>query len=458
MSKDDGESTTVQKSEPWIEAQRYLTGNGVPGLMPESALNYLSGGWSQQHQNLADAQSKAISGRTQGQVDQFSQLGNSMLSGGYDPSVQSVGPVGVNNMSAVQSGYQTIGQAAQVPSGQNYSVSSQNVNSQNVDPNDAFGSLGAANPTSALQQSLSGQVNNPYLAGMQQASTQTAMNQYNDAVQTGAQSLNYDVLPGIRSGAQSAGQYGGSRQGIAEGLAMGMQQQQLGRNARDLGIASINAGSNLYGNAYANAQNTMASTANNMAGLGVNNAQSNASRNLSGQTTNAGNSLAAQQYNGNLGYQSDQFNANAANNMSQFGATMGQNNNQFNAGAQNSANQYNANAANNMGQFNANLGFQNNRQDMAYRQQQLGARLQGLNTINAGNSLNDQAYQQQMGLLNDPSNSNWNNLNQYANIVGANRGSQNTTSTPNYSNPVGDALGLGIGALGLYNGISKAFA
>jgi hypothetical protein len=74
---------------------------------------------------------------------------------------------------------------------------------------------------------------NPYLAQMGQAITSTA----ND-------NLNYNVLPGINSGAVAAGGYGGSRHGIAQGLAIGQNQQ---------GIA--NSLASLYGGAYEGDQN-----------------------------------------------------------------------------------------------------------------------------------------------------------------------------------------------------------
>lgn len=69
---------------------------------------------------------------------------------------------------------------------------------------------------------------NPYLASMGNAITQQAN-----------QNLQYNVLPGINSGAVAAGGYGGSRHGIAQGQAIGMNQQ---------GIS--NALANMYGQAY----------------------------------------------------------------------------------------------------------------------------------------------------------------------------------------------------------------
>jgi hypothetical protein len=424
-----GQTTTVQKSDPWSGVQQYLVGNqktqlkpgvqpiyqtttsggngsssdgynglgglagifgngqnqttstqqvnpasdyetvGTPGIYPETAKMYQAGGWSPQMQSLADAENQSIALRTPWQVGQINQLGGALSNGQFDPNVQSV-----KNISGVPN------------------ITAQNVTAQSVDPTQAFSSLGAANPTGSISQLLSGQVNNPYLSQMAQG-LQGLSNQ----------NLMQNVMPGIRSGAEAAGQYGGSRQGIAEGVAAGNAQTGLN-----------NAIANLYGNAYQQAQQNMYGTANNMAGLGLSNAQSNANRDLTAQTTNADNSLKAQ-------------GLNAAN------ALQTQ-------------------------QFNANLGLQNNAQAMQQSQQQVANRLQGLNSIQAVNSLVDNSYAQQQGLLNAPNDYNWNNLNNYSSIVnnGAKLGGTSSTSTPYYSNPISNALGLGMSGLGLYNGLSGA--
>jgi hypothetical protein len=144
----------------------------------------------------------------------------------------------------------------------------------------------------------------------------------------------------------------------------------------------------MYNQAYQQAQQNMYGTANNMAGLGINNSQSNANRDLSAQTSNAANQLAAQT-------------------------------------------------------FNATLGLQNNQQAMQLAQQQLSNRTAGLNALGIGNSLQDQNYQQRLGLLNAADQYNWNSLNNYSSIVqnGARLGGTATTSQPNYTNPMSGALG-----------------
>jgi hypothetical protein len=136
-----------------------------------------------------------------------------------------------------------------------------------------------------------------------------------------------------------------------------------------------------------------------MAGLGLSNAQGNATRDLSAQTTNAANNLTAQ--------------------------------------SQNASNALNTQ------QYNATLGLQNNTQAMANSQQQVANRLQGVNTMQGVNTLDDQNYQQQMGLLQAPNTYNQGALTNYANVVGTMAGQGNTqnSTNPYYTNTAGNILG-----------------
>jgi hypothetical protein len=141
----------------------------------------------------------------------------------------------------------------------------------------SMSSMGAVDPTNAMSNVLRGDpTNNPYLAKMNQANVNTAMRGYNDAIQN----VNQQVMPGINNDAFAAGQYGGSRQGIAQGLAL----QGMDRSARDLGIAAMDSGNQLYGSAFQQAQNNQAQAANQMTNYGLQNGQFNASLGLQNQT------------------------------------------------------------------------------------------------------------------------------------------------------------------------------
>lgn len=138
---------------------------------------------------------------------------------------------------------------------------------------DPFGSMGGANPMGALGQMLSGQVNTAALDPVMATASRRLGEQFNE-----------QVMPGIRGGAQAAGQYGSSRQGIAEGLA-----------ARGLGYAMGDMSANMYNNAFNQAQQNMAGAANNLAGLGFNNANQDASRMAQAMQANQGYNLGLRQ-------------------------------------------------------------------------------------------------------------------------------------------------------------------
>lgn len=391
MSKGGG-TTTVQKVDPWSGVQPFLLGSqttrlkqGVqpaytqqhvwnqnagdggawemqnvianpssdyetinsPGIYPEVQRLYQQQGWSQGMTDLTNAQSQHVAGRA-GQVGQAYGVGNAALSGGFDPNVQRVANI----------------------------AGADKINAMTVNPTQAFGSMGGANPTQSIQSMLTGQAN-----------TSTLDPVVNNAMTRLSQNFNEQVMPGIRGSAVAAGQYGSSRQGIAEGLAARGLSQSMGDMA-----------SSMYNNAYNTAQGLMGTTANNMAGLSLNNSQANANRDLSAQTSNASNQLTTQQ-------------------------------------------------------FNANLGLQNNQQAMQLAQQQIANRAQGLNLLGTGNALQDQNYAQQMGLLNAPNDYNWQNLNKYASIVSPGAGIGGTTtgsSDGGGSNPLASAVGGGLTGASLF--------
>ncbi len=198
-------------------------------------------------------------------------------------------------------------------------VTAGQVAGQAVDPTQAFGSLGAADPTQGLASALSGNPDNPYLAAMNQANINQGLQGYNDALGSAANTLTRSVLPSVRSGANLAGGYGGTRQGLAEGVAIGDFGTQLGRNARDLAQSSMDSGNLLYGGAYENAQNRQAQAALSLAGMGLDNAQANASRDLAAQQSNQSAGLQAGLANQSAGLQGAGLNLNAGQGLQNLG-------------------------------------------------------------------------------------------------------------------------------------------
>ena len=381
-------TTSSTTTTPWSGAAQYLTnGNsaynkdtgmfdnnrkGPTGIYEEIG-NYANqySNLTPQQQNLKAMSDNAYAGRygtMQNAYNDSTALGNKIAGGAYDTNYGPVANAGLTNAQLTTNNF-----------GQSMS------------------SMGAVDPTNAMSNVLKGDpTNNPYLAKMNQANVNTAMRGYNDAIQN----VNQQVMPGINNDAFAAGQYGGSRQGIAQGLAL----QGMDRSARDLGIAAMDSGNQLYGSAFQNAQNNQAQAANQMVGYGL---------------------------------QNGQYNATQANDISKF----------------------NAGQANNMSQFNANLGLQNNTQGMLQQAQNMG-------NATAGNELNntaltrlfsgqDQNYSNQMTNANLEQQQKLDMLNMKlgAYSPGANLGGSSTASTPYYDNTLGNIGGMAAGAGGLISAL-----
>lgn len=361
-------------------------GGSIPGLFPSAADMFSKGGFTPEMQAAYDAQRARLAAQAPA-MQQLSDVGRWGYAGGFDTALN---PVGGVNAGAIGTPQETAARMISAP---------ERVTSANVDPTQAFSSFGGANPQNALAQMLSGQVDtstlNPVIEGLNQRL---------------GQSFNEQALPNIRNSAAGLGQYGSSRQGIAEGIA-----------ARGLAQAMSDTGANLTNQAYQQAQQNRYGTANALAGLGINNAQTNAARDLAAQQfntqmladvqgRNAANALNAQQFNANL--LADVQGRNVAN-------------------------------ALNAGQFNSNLGLQTNAQRMANMTQNLQNRTMGANLFAQGNAMQNANFNDTINALQAPQNYNWQNLQRYAGILnpGLEAGKTTTQTTNQSSNPITGALG-----------------
>jgi hypothetical protein len=184
------------------------------------------------------------------------------------------------------------------------------------------------------------------------------------------------------------------RQGAIMSGQYGGTRQGIAEGIASRGLAySIgDMAANLYNQAFQQAQQQRYGTANNMAELGVSNARSNADRDLLAQSKNA------------------------------------------------------------------EVQLQNNLQQMELKKQLLANSLQGMNVLQGVNALQDNAYNRLLNLAQMPNQYNWDNLNNYSSIVqnGARLGGTTTSQQPYFTNPLGNAIGLGLGGLGLYNGLVNA--
>lgn len=244
-----GDTTTVQKSDPWPGQQPYLKDlyaqyqnlfqNTAPQYFPESTVAGLSPyietgvGSLATFGNSPYYQQGALASRNS--MQNFSNLQNPftnpMLGMGY-------------------------GQLGNVNQYLNNTMSGNNALRQK----DAQ----AGGVLSNYQQMVGQMTQNPQLDAMVNAAqTRTAQN------------FNEQVMPQISTNALGNNAYGGSRQGIAEGLAADRLQQQMGDIA-----------TGMYGQAYESGQNRALQGGSAQAGLNTNVSLANSQQGLQAQLLN----------------------------------------------------------------------------------------------------------------------------------------------------------------------------
>lgn len=264
--KGGGKQSTT--SEPWKGAIPYLiggkdsSGQEQPGIFSQAADQYKNSFWTPEMQAAADRYLQIVGGRAGGAA-QMRGAAQNIANGAFDTIV--------NTPSAVVS--RDLGTHDITPVG--------------VDAS-ARQAQGVLDPTNALSQLLSGQVNTQYLDPL----AQTIMTNITRNTQE-------QVLPGLRSESMGAGQYGSSRQGVAEGLALSRMNQDL-----STGLAPV------YAQAFENAQNRKQGTASELNIQAERVATGNADRNLDAQKFNATQALMAAQANADRALNAGQFNAN----------------------------------------------------------------------------------------------------------------------------------------------------
>lgn len=282
MSGKSGSSSGTQttKSEPWKGVVPYLTGSGGtttrtlrPGAVPISTAG---GGWVYDGNGESTnmrwdpgtpryADSDYITTTTPGTPGIYGEAARLYQEGGWTPEMQ-----GVTDqwLAAMQGRAGVDPKYAQSVLGMGNSLLSGD--GSQVDLAGARASQGALDPTSALQQLLSGQVNNPYLDDQISALGKDLSGNFLE-----------NVAPGLRSGAVAAGGFGGSRQGIVEGLGTQGVSDALGREA-----------ANLRGTAFENAQNRMQQVATGLNDQAATVAQNNINNRLN--FANMGTNLLTQ--------------------------------------------------------------------------------------------------------------------------------------------------------------------
>jgi len=349
-------STSQQQLDPRIQ-EIFFGANGQQGLL-DRYRSLLGQPQSQGSQFIGDLASNYLNGGAGDDVNAIRNAGYGLLKGNQAPTIGAA-----------------VANAAQ--------IAAPSQNDINLSP--------------AYQNFIYGNAaENPYL----KASLQSGIDQSNQAFRTNlgnvTDTLQRQILPGIRGNAISAGQFGSSRQGIAEGLALSDYSKQATNAAQQLGLANIAATTGAQSNAFSQGQDRALSALQGLSGQQYGVAQQNAALRQQAELQNAQLRQAADNTNVNAGLQ-----------------TQAQNNAASIAGS---------------GLLSGNL-----------------AQLYGYNQ-NANNAGINRALQ--VNSLLQP----YTNLGSTYTSSGTNTG---TNSQPIYTNPTANALGAAGSALGLYNQFAK---
>lgn len=248
---------TKSSAQPWDELRPYILGDeskGIAGFIPEAAKLFESGGWDDKMQQASDQYGQSLWNRI-GDIGWLNSSANNVGQGGFDSYFDPVGNIRGGNT----------------------------ITPERVNADSARWLQGSLNPTGALGQLLTGQVNNQYLDPIA-----------DNIIAKITRNTTENVFPQLRGGAIAANQYGGSREGIAEGLATSRMNQDI-----------AGALAPLYGSAFENAQNRMQGIAGDLNAQAMAIAEANANRDFMAQGQNVQNDLNAQQFNANLGLQNN---------------------------------------------------------------------------------------------------------------------------------------------------------
>ena len=262
-----GSQQQQQKTDPWDGLKPYLIGlDGKTGIMPEAERLYKDSSPQYYQGNtyagLNDTQKGAIdsmaayyrSPESMAGANAGATVGNRMLdqaAGNYDlgsvykniglqqsanmpgsAPMTSSGPMGTYVQSVVPP---SIGGQSSAPQ-----ITIQNATAATSQP---LGSSGV-DWRAAINDTLKGDVSNPYLSQIADTVTRKATDNYNT-----------NIAPQVRGGAMMAGQFGGSRQGVVEANAL-----------KDLNQGISDSLGSLYGNAYNQAQQAKNASALQLSG------------------------------------------------------------------------------------------------------------------------------------------------------------------------------------------------
>lgn len=152
---------------------------------------------------------------------------------------------------ALQQGYQEPAiQAAQAQAAQVNAPSQNNLNLSPAYQNFIYGNA----------------AENPYLKQSLQAGVDQSTQAFNTQLGNLTDTLQRNILPGIRGNAIASGQYGGSRQGIAEGLALSDLSKQATNAAQAFGLGNTAATTGALANVFNQGQDRALSATQGLGG------------------------------------------------------------------------------------------------------------------------------------------------------------------------------------------------
>lgn len=399
--KSSGKQTST--SEPWKQVIPYLLGtttdasgrtvnkqpgSDLPGLFQLATNIYgRSSGMSPQEQEALNFMGQVVKNRFAG-TDEISRGATDVMRGAFDTKIDRPRDIQTNAISAF------------TPTRVNgKGLNAERTTAPQVSLPGARQSQGVLDPTAALQQLQSGQVNNAVLDPQAQVITNNLIRNYTES-----------ILPQVRSQALALGQYGGTKGQIAEGLAASRFNQDV-----------ATAITPLYGQAFENAQNRMMGTANALNEQGANNATMNADRMFASDVGNANRALQAGGLQAQLDLQSQIYNNDAL----------------FREQVANIDNSFRNQSANNQNILNFN------QQAIGANQANLNNRVTGLNALGQAQNFGDLAFQQYMDLLGMPRDRELESLQFYSNLLqgGAQLGGTGTQTATGGRNPIAGAAG-----------------
>jgi hypothetical protein len=291
-----GSTTTIQKSDPWIGAQPYLTEllKEAQGLYNTQGAIAPYGGPSVA--TLPSWLSDSITSGIQSAGAQAPDIQTAMfgsLANALNPSATSYLSANAQQISgAPQVSPWLVGDtqnvsAQQVTPGMTVGSwqigSTPNVNAMMVNPlnfnikapgmtaaQQGFASIAPSgvNANKAINAALYGQGMSPYLDQMAQDLVNRTQQSFGDISRGVWENLQEEQLPGIENMFNQAGSLGASRQALLEGQAIGQTNEALAREAGELSTNLSGELSNLYGGIYEGALDRSASLASQLAGLG----------------------------------------------------------------------------------------------------------------------------------------------------------------------------------------------